>query len=165
MALLSPFVSVGPAALTGELLWHWALPFGHVAGEPVEQQSALGAHLSPGCLAVLCSTATERESKCSEEMRTSARSSSFKDTGSAPSCNFPSGEAFEVVKWSKKKKNQPRKTRQLCSKLSHTGRNKILISDQKILWLCFLVGFYISSAGVETTGWGCTSSTLRHYQA
>lgn len=152
--------AVSWAALTCELLRHWALPFGYVAGEPVEQQSTLSAHLSPGCLAVLCLTARERENKCNTEMKTSSLSMSEER---ALCCICPPVKAFEVIKWSKKKKKTCKNTS--CSKPSHIGRYEILIWDQKLLWPHFLVLFYFTRAGVETTGWGCTSSPLRHYQA
>lgn len=132
MPLVNPCVSchVVCSALTGELLWHWALPFGYIVGEPVEQQSTLSAHLTSGCLSVLCLTAREWESKCNEEMKTSSWSSSIMSDESAPSCNCPPVKAFEVIKWSKKKKKKSCKTHQLLAAESHWEERDINLRSE-----------------------------------
>lgn len=48
--------------LTSELLRHRVLAFGHIAGKPVEQKGALGAHVSPGGVTLTCFTREKSQS-------------------------------------------------------------------------------------------------------
>lgn len=56
------FGCVCAAPLTSKLLWHRVLAFGHIAGEPVEQEGALVAHVRPGGVTLTCFTRDKSQS-------------------------------------------------------------------------------------------------------